>query len=134
MTWIPPTDTDPEDKAGYNSAGKITELLSMLRSTFITSMMRNDFPSSLECCRGVIDIISGKVNKEEIRKMNCLVYSLDDSLSISERIYTHNGGKFYENPDARKIIKKNLEFLWRKIEDVQDRYGYGMFSEDDSGL
>lgn len=134
MVWNQKTEIEPEDKAGYNSAGRITEILSMLRSTFIASMIANSFPPSLECCRGVVDIIAGKVDSKEIGKLNKLIYVIEESFSMSEQFYNDNGMRKPNYPRVRIIVKRNLEFLWRKIEEVQDKYGYGMFSEDESGL
>lgn len=125
---------DPEEKAGYNSAGKITELLAMLRSTFTSSMMTNDFSASLECCRGVINIISGKINPTIIGKLNGMIYEIEKWIPSARQTYSSESISYYSHPQIRVTIKRNIEFLWRKIEKVQDDYGYGMFSEEESGL
>jgi hypothetical protein len=127
-------NVNPEDKAGYNQAAKITELLAMLRSTFVSSMMENDFSASIECCRSVIDIISGKVNDKLIIKINEMIYEIEKWLQQANLTYEHSGNRYYLNGETRKVVKRNIEFLWRKIEKIQDEYGYGMRGEDKSGL
>ena len=122
------------DKAGYNQAGKITEILSMLRGSFISSMMYNNFTSALESCRGVLNVIAGKVGEEVVNIMNLEVDKIEDKLTSANKTYATASGKYYRNPKERTELKKLLEDLWRNLEYIQDEYGYGMFSEDDSGL
>ena len=123
-----------EDKAGYNQAGKITEILSMLRGSFISSMMHNEFNQALESCRGVLNVIAGKVSEDRIEEMNNCVDDIEKDLLIANQTYTIDGGKYWKNYQKRIELKKWLEDLWRNLEALQDEYGYGMFSEDDSGL
>ena len=125
---------ETEDKAGYNQAGKITEILAMLRGSFISSMMHNDFLSALESCRGVLNVIAGKVSEEIIESANEDVYKIETLLPEANKTYINSGGKYWSHPDKRKELKRLLELLWRNIEQLQDEYGYGMFSEDDSGF
>ena len=125
---------ETDDKAGYNQAGKITEILAMLRGSFISSMMHNDFLSALESCRGVLNVIAGKVSEEIIEQTNEDVYSIEKLLPKANQTYLNNNGKYWTNPKERTELKRLLEMLWRNLEHIQDEYGYGMFSEDDSGL
>lgn len=130
--------TKEEEKAGYNQAGKISEILSMLRLTFTSAMIDtpNNFDYALEACRGVANIISGKVNEDILDEINTEVYAIEKLLPAANEKYTNqsNGSKYFSNPEKRVELKKRIENLWRGLEQVQDEYGYGMFSEDDSGL
>ena len=127
---------DVEEKAGYNQAGKISDILSMLRYTFIGSMLDNpnNFHEALECCRGVLNIVAGKVRDDTINDLNVKIYKLDKDLVEANKTFIHNGIRYFKFPSKRTELKKEIENLWRKIEKIQDEYGYGMFSEDDSGL
>lgn len=122
------------EKAGYNQAGKITEILAMLRGSFINAMMHNQFTDALESCRGVLNVIAGKVSEERITQMNDDVDDIEKELLVANQTYTHDNGKYWKNYEKRIEVKKWLEDLWRNLEALQDEYGYGMFSEDDSGL
>ena len=123
-----------DDKAGYNQAARITEILAALRNTFIGSMMKNEFVDSLESCRGCLNVISGKVRTEDIEELNEKVYEIEKELPKGEKTYIHNGGNYFKNPEDRIKLKKEIENLWRKLEKLQDEYGYGMISEEDTGL
>jgi len=125
---------ETDDKAGYNQAGKITEILSMLRGSFIVAMMHNEFSSALESCRGVLNVIAGKVNEEIVEVMNNDIDKIDELLLKANETYTTVTGKYWKYYNLRREVKKLLEDLWRNLEAIQDEYGYGMFSEDDSGL
>lgn len=127
---------DIEEKAGYNQAGEISRILSMLRYTFISSMINNpnDFNEALECCRGVMNVISGKVKPEIITKINTQILKVEKELPKANETYINKGIKFFKNSKERLELKREIENLWREIEKTQDLYGYGMFSEDDSGL
>jgi len=127
---------DIEEKAGYNQAGEISRILSMLRYTFISSMINNpnDFNEALECCRGVMNVISGKVKPEIITKINTQILKVEKELPKANETYINKGIKFFKNSKERLELKREIENLWREIEKTQDVYGYGMFSEDDSGL
>jgi len=129
-------NADTEDKAGYNQAGKITEILAMLRATFISEMMSEKFNSSLSCCRGVLNIIAGKIGQEIINQTDQMIYDIEKKIPMAEEIYKNevNGNIYFRNSTLRVEVKRDLEKLWRHLEKIQDEYGYGMFSEDDSGL
>ena len=131
-----PVSQEIEERAGYNQAGEIARILSMLRLTFTSSMLENpnNFNQALECCRAVLNIISGKVRKEIIEGIDAKIYSIENKLSGANKTYISNGTKYFSNWDNRVELKKEIENLWRELEGIQDEYGYGMFSEDDSGL
>ncbi|KKM75455.1 hypothetical protein LCGC14_1390080 [marine sediment metagenome] len=125
---------ETEDKAGYNQAARITEVLAVLRNTFIGSMMKNDLASSLESCRGVLNVISGKVAENKIEELDKIVYEIEKSIPLADQTYSHNGSTWFKNFPKRIELKKKIENLWRDIERTQDKHGYGMVSEEDSGL
>ena len=129
-----PNEEEVTDKAGYNQAARITEILAALRNTFIGSMMKNEFPDSLEACRGVLNVISGKVRDDDIKELNEDVYKVEEKLPKSEQTYVHEGGRYFKSAEERIKLKKEIENLWRKLEKLQDEYGYGMLSEEDTGL
>lgn len=127
-----------DEKAGYNQAGEIARILAMLRLTFTSAMIQNpsDLSYALEACRGVINIISGKVKLGIIKEVNEKIYKIEDNLPKANDVYTNrdDGNKYFSNTELRIKLKRRIENLWRKLEKIQDEHGYGMFSEDDSGL
>jgi len=125
-----------EEKAGYNQAGEITKILAMLRLTSTSALLENpnDFDQALECCRAVTNIIAGKIKKEIIKDINEKVYEIEKKLPAANKTFISNGTKYFSNSSERIKLKRDIENLWRLLEKVQDEYGYGMFSEDDSGL
>lgn len=127
-------EEDVMDKAGYNQAARITEILAALRNTFIGAMMKNEFPDSLEACRGTLSVISGKVKEDDINDLNADIYSIEKDLPSAEKTYVHEGGKYFRSAVERTKLKKEIENLWRRLEKLQDEYGYGMLSEEDTGL
>ena len=127
-------EVEINDKAGYNQAARITEILAVLRNTFIGSMMKNRFLDSLEACRGTLSVISGKVRQDDINKLDETIYSIEEELPKAEATYNHEGGSYFKNSKERIESKKKIENLWRDLEKLQDEYGYGMLSEEDTGL
>jgi len=127
-------DKDIEDKAGYNQAARITEVLAMLRNTYVASMIENDLSTSLKICRRVLDIISAKVKKEEVEKTNKEIKIIHRLLPKANETFLDSGSKFITNVKEREEAEEKIENLWRSLEKLQDIYGYGMFSEDESGL
>jgi len=126
--------SDKEEKAGYNQSGKITEILGNLRVTFISCIMRNDYGGSLESIRSIVDIIAGKIKEKDINEINTEIYSIEEKIPSAEEIYNNNGKVFYKNKLARRETKRLIEKLYRKLEKLQDKYGYGMMSAEDPRL
>jgi len=127
--------SDDEKKAGYNQSGRITEVLGNLRITFISSMMDNDFQGSLEAIRGILNVISWKASEDDIKVMNEIIYEIGDMIPYALLIkITEAGKKVVVYPRARKETKINIENLYRKLEKLQDKYGYGMVSAEDPRL
>jgi len=135
MVFYPQTN-DVEDKAGYNQAGKIVEMLAMLRATYISSMMEGNLSSALKCIRRVLDVISGKVKEIEIEKFNEEISDIENELPEAEGTYisSNNGKTYLKNFKVRKEVESAIEDLYRLVEKTQDAYGYGMFSEEEGGL
>jgi len=125
------TNSFEGDKAGYNQAGKITEILATLRIAFLTSIMNNNFRDSLEAIRGVLNVVSGKVKQEDINKLNEDIYFIEDKFEETEKTYNYGNRIYYTNAKTRTEVKKMLENLYRQLEKLQDKYGYGMVSQDD---
>lgn len=119
------------EKAGYNQAGKIIEVLGVLRQTFIGAKMTHKFSEALEAIRSIIDVISGKVPDKDLEEINELVYTIEDKIPEAEAIFQREGKLFIKNPTLRRQIKRDLENIYRRLERMQDKYGYGMVGQDD---
>lgn len=122
---------EKEDKAGYNQAGRIVEILGFLRCTYTACMMSEDFKGALEAIRSKLTVISGKVKEEDIDEMNELIYVLEDKITVAESTFIHEGKEHIKFPLERKNVKRLLENLGRKLEKLEDKYGYGMVSQED---
>lgn len=122
---------DTEDKAGFNQAAKITEILAILRNTFLSSMLSSNFPMALESIRNILNVISGKVKEEVIEGFNKTIYEIEEWLEGTEVTYNYNGGIYHRNKELRRQVKREIENLYREVERIQDKYGYGMLSQED---
>ncbi len=122
------------DKAGYNQAARITEILANLRNTYTSLMIYDDYPASLKVCRRVLDIISAKLKDDEIKESNKKIVCIKSKFKGSEQTYIHGGAKWHKYPKEREEVEKEIENLWRHLEKLQDTHGYGMISEEDYGL
>lgn len=134
MTFKNQTEIAIEDKAGYNQAGEIARTLSNLRNSYITAMLEEDYKSALKFCRRVVDLISAKVEEEKIKDVDKKIKEVKLKIPTAILTYVSGGAVYIKNPEARENCEILLEKIWRILEKLQDEYGYGMFSEDDSGL
>lgn len=125
---------EESEKAGYNQSGKITEILANLRVTFISSMMANNFDDALESIRCILSIISGKARESDIEEMDKEVYKIEFEIPKSKENYINNGLVYWKNYGLRIELKRKIENLYRKLERMEDRYGYGMVSAEDPRL
>jgi len=123
-----------ENKAGWNASQEIIVTLSNLRNSFMSSMMDEDLKQSLNVCRRILDVISGKVTEEERGTLNKDIYLIEDSLPKAENTYSYNGRVLYSDIEFRTLVKRCIEDLYRKLERLQDKKGYGMRSADDPNL
>ena len=123
-----------EQKAGYNQSGRITEVLGNLRITFISSMMDNDFQGALESIRGILNVISGKAIEADIEIINKKVYLIEGKIPCALSTYVNEGIRVVRYPVIRRETKRLIENLYRELEKLQDKYGYGMISQDDPKL
>ncbi len=122
-----------EEKAGWNASEEIIKTLSMLRNTYIGCKLGEDYKKALETIRCILDIISGKVDDKKSEKLNQSIYNLELLLpKVTETfINRESGGVYYKNPKLRIFFKQRIEKLYRELERMQDRCGYGMISQDD---
>lgn len=123
-----------DDKAGYNQSGRITEVLGNLRVTFISNMMDNNYYACLDVIRNVLNVISGKAKEDDVGKVNETIYEIETKLETAEVTFIYNGKRFYKNYLVRKETKRMLEDLYRSLERLQDKCGYGMISQEDPRL
>jgi len=123
-----------ENKAGWNASQEIIQTLSNLRNSFMSSMMDEDMKQALNVCRRILDVISGKVTETERGTLNKDIYLIEDSLPRAENTYAYNGRMLYYDIKFRTLVKRCIEDLYRKLESLQDKKGYGMRSADDPNL
>ena len=124
-------DESPENKAGWNASEEIIRTLSMLRNSFMAEMMDGNFPRSLEVVRRILDVISGKVDSDEAKKLNNEIYSIEGQIPNAMLTYSHMGMRLYTNPSERTKVKRRIETTYRKLEALQDQKGYGMIGSND---
>lgn len=122
------------NKAGYNQAARITETLSMLRNSYVGCMIDEDYRAALKIARRVLDIISAKLETEEIDEVDKLIKGVKDKIPMCEHIYPNNRKTYFKYQKVRDETEIMIEKLWRKIEKLQDNHGYGMLAEEDYGL
>lgn len=123
-----------EQKAGYNQSGRITEVLGNLRITFISSMMDNNFQGALESIRGILNVISGKATDTDIEVINKKVYLIEEKIPYALASYVNEGVRVIRYPKIRIDVKRKIENLYRELEKLQDKYGYGMVGAEDPRL
>ena len=114
------------NKAGMNASNEIIQTFSHLCNSYMSAMMSDDLPQALGVCRRILDAISGKVSKEERTPLNKDIYSIEAQLPRAESMYPYNGRLLYDNIKFRTLIKRCIEELYRELESLQDKYGYGM--------
>lgn len=122
---------ESEKRAGYNQSARITEVLGNLRITFISSMMDNDFIGSLESIRGILNVASGKIKQEDIDLINKEIYLIEYKIPYALATNINEGIKTFRYREIRTEVKRLIENLYRRLEKLQDKYGYGMVSKDD---
>jgi len=129
---------EDDDKAGYNQAGRITEVLGNLRITYLSSMIGDDnsidLSTALKTIRRILAVIAGKVKKEDIDEMNKQIYTLHIKIGIANMYFIHDGRRILKNPRVKEECEILIENLYRKLEKMQDTYGYGMISQEDPRL
>jgi len=123
-----------ENKAGWNASQEIIQTLSNLRNSFMGSMMKDDMKDSLNVCRRILDVISGKVDEKDRGTLNKDIYLIESSLPRAEQTYLYNSRMLYHDINFRILVKRCIEDLYRKLEALQDKKGYGMRAADDPNL
>ena len=121
------------DKAAYNQAAPITIVLGELRKTFISCMMAtpDNLTGAVEAMRNTLNVIAGKVENKDISPLSEGVYDIEDNLPEANTTYKGHGGTYYKNVYLRKMLKRKIEEVYREIERLMDKKGYGMPSLDD---
>jgi len=120
-----------DNKAGYNQSGKIIEILGQLRMTFVGAMMHNDYDQSIKTMKNIHNIIAAKVIEKDSEIIDELTIEIEGVLKFANETFVHNGVKYYKYPQARKDIENLINRFYRKLERLQDKYGYGMVTQDD---
>lgn len=125
---------EAEQKAGYNQSAIITDLLGHLLGSYIVNMNRNDLAGALEVIGRILDIVSAKVKDNEIAEVDALMQEI--ARELPEAIKTHylDGSIYLSNPSKQKQLKIRMSVLFRKVNKLQDKYGYGMIDQADPRL
>lgn len=119
-----------DNQAAFNQSGKITDVLGMMRILYINSMLTNNYEEALKALTRIHSIISPKLKEESknIDEQEEEIYILMNQALLK---YQYNGRMFYRNPDKKRLLEKKLEKMFRELELLQDKYGYGMGSKSD---
>lgn len=124
---------DRDEKAAYNQSARITEFLATLLGSYILSINNGEFDKAIKSIDRVLDIISAKVKENEITEADKMIKEIKNQIPIAMKTYINsdNGQVFISNPKVHEEVYDNLKKLFRYVNKLQDKYGYGMVSLDD---
>jgi len=127
---------DGIDRAAYNQAGEIVIVLGALRKAYVSAMMIDDMRGAVKALKQIIDVTCGKVKDEEITLVDEMTFSIDGKMPNAEKTYvnTTDGKTYYKDAELWKEVNYEIRKLFRTVERLQDKYGYGMISKDDPGM
>jgi len=115
--------TEREDKAGYNTAADIAQVLGNLRKTHISAMISSpeDFKLALNTCRRIIDVISAKVPEKEITLLDEIVYSIEKNIPKAIETYRDQskGGIYFKDVIFRVKIYRELDLYIESLKDYK---------------
>jgi len=97
-------------------------------------MNEKKYDKAIKVIRRIVDIISPKVKEVEMKKIDMGINQIEITLPKAMQLYYHNGSSYVKNPGLNIEIEKAIEEVFRYVNRLQDKYGYGMISEEDSGL
>lgn len=120
-----------EEKAAYNQSRGITEFLTNLLGSYIASMDLKKYDDALRAIERIVDIISAKIKEQELQEVDKLLIEIEIKLPMAMATYRKNGGIYWTNAMERDRVKRKIITLFRYVNKLQDKYGYGMVSLDD---
>lgn len=126
--------SESDKKAGYNQSFGITELLINLTGSYITSISQDNLLSALESIQRIVDIISPKLKDEELKPVDFLALQIMEELPRATQTYNIEGKTYLVNPEQFRTVKYKLSKLYREVNKLQDKHGYGMIDADDPKL
>jgi len=122
---------DGEGKAAYNQSRGITEFLQHLMGSYIALMNGEEYPGAVKCIGRILDIVSAKMKPEEITKADEFIKVINEKIPKAIEKHTISGKVFWTNVENKKEVEKKIIELFRYVNKLQDKYGYGMVSLDD---
>lgn len=122
---------EPEEKAAYNQARNISEILSNLLGSYIVYMNSKQYKEAIKSIRRIVDIISPKLKKPEIEKIDAGIKVIELKLPQAMQVYIHNGSSYIKFPELNMNVERAIEEVFRFVNLLQDKYGYGMLSMSD---
>jgi len=123
-----------EGKAGYNQSAHITEILGNLLGAYILHMNNGQFDKAVSSIERVHDIISAKIKSEESDEVDKMVAGVIDQIPTAMQTFVYNGQRYVKDPYTRKQTENKIKKLFRHVNNLQDKYGYGMIEQDDPRL
>jgi len=122
---------DKEEKAAFNQSQNITEILGKLLGGYVIHMNSEEYDSAVKVIRRIHDIISAKMQESESEEMDKAVKKIEESIPEATRKYQSSGAIYYTSGEKKRTLEWEIELLFRKINKLQDKYGYGMVTLDD---
>ena len=122
-----------EEKAAYNQSQNITEFLGNCLGSYIAYMEDEKYDKATRYIERIVDIISAKVIPEEIKKVDGMISEIKKLLIPALASFRSNkdGRVYWVNSNIRKVTEEKIIALFRYVNKLQDKYGYGMVSLDD---
>lgn len=122
------------EKAGYNQSARISDMLANLLGAYILHMNNGDYSSALKSINRIHDIVSPKIKQEESEIVDGMVDKIEVDLQTAMETFNNAGRIYIKNPQQHKKMYKDVAKLFRFVNKIQDKYGYGMVSQDDPRL
>ena len=122
---------EKEEKAGYNQSKNITEILGNLLGAYVYHINKGELKEAVKVMRRMHDIISAKIKEHESEEVDRMVVEIELILPEAVATFNHDGKNWVRNPQLKTQAEHSIEKLFRYINKLQDKYGYGMVSLDD---
>jgi len=121
-----------EAKAEYNQSLGISITLSNLTNAYVYSVMDSDLKKLHRINCTVLDLISPKLKANELEEVDKLAGEIEKDLPYSTQTYkTESGTVVLQNPDLYYEVEKKIRKMYRIVEKLKDKYGYGMKDAED---
>ena len=124
---------EKEEKAAYNQSANITEFLGNLLGGYIVNMKIAEYKRALDDIDRIMDIISAKVKPNEMEVADEMVKDIESYIGDATEVYINKtkGIKYLKSPTLNIKLRDAIRTLFRYVNKLQDKYGYGMVSLDD---